>query len=201
MRDRISRQYSKDVVFLPQHVYNAMRAQGISLDALDTKIATAENEVDVVNYLNSKLSNMDIQDIYNTKRLIDKYVLKLPYEHNGKASLFTNLVYGSSTGNYSKNYPLTELISFYTNSSVDINNVINENKDDVVFSVEYTNNIVFVILLDGFSNFITYKNVKFPDWFLSRLTGYMFRKYSEEDVRNTNFFESIVTWFTNNKKY
>lgn len=203
--------YLDNVVFLPNHVYQAITANGTTLEAMDSKLTKAitvaeENKImvdyqnersDLNKVLGDKISSYDVDDVYICNDVIYDRIFKVSKFLNyplPKVELGRYMSYGmySLDKDTYKDDRINELITYYTNKSIDVNIIMNGNKTHELYRFERTNNMIFVILYDGFMNFISYDIKCFIEYFLNDLLDYMFRTLGERDTMCSVVYRSFI---------
>lgn len=169
----------KRLLFIPEYVLLSLDARGLDFNKFSSEVdkivvdKTVNTEGVVLDLLRSKLSKYDVEDVIASNVIaknhlgIEEVMIKnfIKYDR-----VITNLV--------DKNVNLREIImSSATNASI-----------NVPFRFMGSETTVFVVLQNGFLNFITYNIVEFKTWFLNILINYLVKVCGEKELLSSNVF-------------
>lgn len=218
--DRFNKHKKFSVVFIPDYLVTTLETKGKSLRDIDSivgKIGTSEliytrdvtsrtleNEnIRVLNeWFIKNMSKMDILDLITANDIFFENILdirRVRYKNENDRHIGTfNYVYNALPEALHYNLDSKQkldLISHYQNKDVDLNTIImsrDTNTDSVVWSMVVTENTLFIVMHPGFSNFIVYNNLKFKEYFVTRLVDCLFKMFGEDAVVNHRIFKSFI---------
>ena len=157
-----------DVIYVPWYLKANMDAIGMDIDELRNSL----------NHKDMKLAVSDIVDLKTTNILVYK-------------SLFTTI--------NSRYLPLFDLMGYSSyddtiNKEIALINLLSGNDIEFfnTFNLIYSNNTIYVILKEGFTNFIKFNNQKDKETLILSLTNFMFKHFNSKDVFNTVYFKTFL---------
>lgn len=169
----------KRILFIPDYVLASLNARGLDFVKFSSEVdkLVVNKEVNtegaLLDLLRSKLSKYDVEDVIASNVIaknhlgLEEVIIKsfINYER-----VITNLV--------DKDVNLKNIIvSSTTNTGI-----------DVPFRFMGSETTVFVVLQNGFLNFITYNIVEFKTWFLNILVNYLVKVCGEKELFSSNIF-------------
>lgn len=168
-----------NVVYVPWYVKSSLDAMKIDMSKLVTDINNYEHKESSLN----KLASDDLNDFIYINHLMLNTV-------------FVNTIKDKSEFKYS----IDEKVCFshkkdIDNSYIDIINTLS--KQDMLeskpFNMMYDKNTVFIILNEGFSNFIKFNDIDKRKTLLKDLVNFMFKHFNKEIVIKSSYFKYFLT--------
>lgn len=207
--DPFNKHKKVSVVFIPDYIKKTMEARGLTLEMLDKHVGeysgyhNAMINLDNINkWFKNNMSSNDITDLVLANDIFTNNVLRihnLLYKANNDKNIGT-LRYlqdelPSLVGYNIKDTNYKEFISLYCNPNIDINSIImsrTNSEENAVWSTVVTEHTIFIILHEGFTNFIVYNIKEFKEVFTSSLVDSIFKMFREDTVVNSSIFKSFI---------
>lgn len=188
------------VVFIPDYTVTALKASGLTLEAMN-KLVIASNAKDSDGQrladLLGGISLTDIEDTILVNRILINILFKISYPEI--TSLALGLIHGLEIAMYSKKntYVISDdkkydLLNIYFNKNIDNDSILVSEDKNEVFTLVNTGDTLFVVLHDGFTNFIVNNDTEVQAEFLNSLMDYMFTKLGRERVYNSELFSKFI---------
>jgi len=207
--DPFNKHKKVSVVFIPDYIKKTMEARGLTLEMLDKHVGeysgyhnTMINLDNINKWFKNNMSSNDITDLVLANDIFTNNVLRihnLLYKANNDKNIGT-LRYlqdelPSLVGYNIKDTSYKEFISLYCNPNIDINSIImsrTNSEENTVWSTVVTEHTIFIILHEGFTNFIVYNIKEFREVFTSSLVDSIFKMFGEDTVVNSSIFKSFI---------
>lgn len=207
--DPFNKHKKVSVVFIPDYIKKTMEARGLTLEMLDKHVGeyygyhnTMINLDNINKWFKNNMSSNDITDLVLANDIFTNNVLRihnLLYKANNDKNIGT-LRYlqdelPSLVGYNIKDTNYKEFISLYCNPNIDINSIImsrTNSEENAVWSTVVTEYTIFIILHEGFTNFIVYNIKEFKEVFTSSLVDSIFKMFGEDTVVNSSIFKSFI---------
>jgi hypothetical protein len=160
------------VIYVPWYLKANLDANGMDIDELKSNLKRCE----------TKLAIADINDLQIVNRLIVRDLFKTINFNNNM------LIESLSRGvGYS--------IDFTINQELELINLLTKEDSEFfnTFNLIYSNNTIYVILKEGFTNFIKFNNQKDRDYLIESLTNFMFKHFNSKDVYNDIYFKTFLS--------
>ncbi len=207
--DPFNKHKKVSVVFIPDYIKKTIEARGLTLEMLDKHVGeysgyhnTMINLDNINKWFKNNMSSNDITDLVLANDIFTNNVLRihnLLYKANNDKNIGT-LRYlqdelPSLVGYNIKDTNYKEFISLYCNPNIDINSIImsrTNSEENAVWSTVVTEHTIFIILHEGFTNFIVYNIKEFKEVFTSSLVDSIFKMFGEDTVVNSSIFKSFI---------
>ncbi len=158
-----------DVIYVPWYLKANLDAVGMDIDELKNNLECGDMKLAVSDMDDMKVANhMVIRNIFT---MINSNLFPL-YG-----------VYGYIDGDLliKKEIDLINLLSISNNQFINTFNLI------------YSNNTIYVILKEGFSNFIKFNNQDDKEYFIKTLINFMFKHFNSNDVFSSVYFKTFLS--------
>jgi hypothetical protein len=206
------------VMFIPDYVLTALERSGLSLEALASKYLLDDNCTQlnsIKDSIKNKISTSDIADIILFNEIYYKYLfntnsiwedvirlkntkgddeLQTGYSEN-PAYMYIYSMFESISNIWdikNRNQYNNDLLNIYKNNNIEYNNILMSDNNQKLFRLEEYNNLVFVIIQDGFTNPVIYNDSDFVKQFSIRLMDYMFKRLGERPIFESRFFQMFI---------
>ncbi len=207
--DPFNKHKKVSVVFIPDYIKKTIEARGLTLEMLDKHVGeysgyhnTMINLDNINKWFKNNMSSNDITDLVLANDIFTNNVLRihnLLYKANNDKNIGT-LRYlqdelPSLVGYNIKDTNYKEFIYLYCNPNIDINSIImsrTNSEENAVWSTVVTEHTIFIILHEGFTNFIVYNIKEFKEVFTSSLVDSIFKMFGEDTVVNSSIFKSFI---------
>ena len=180
----------KNIIVLPSYVVETLHAQDKGwikftndIDSIfSTKEESTEQAVKLAEYFKANISKYDFEDTVACSTILNTHlgIKDLP--------LLKALP-------YIKDETLSRVVTSLADKDVDINKIILSNISNpdmnVPFSFRVSENCLYLILQNGFTNFIVYNITNFKFYFLQVLLNYLFKICGKKDVFRSSQFELV----------
>lgn len=160
------------VIYVPWYLKANLDANGMDIDELKSNLKRSE----------TKLAVADIDDLKIINRLMAKNLFKTI---NFNSNLLTESL------SRDREYNIEETIK----QEIDLINLLAKENSEFfnTFNLIYSNNTIYVILKEGFTNFIKFNNQKDKDYLIEKLTNFMFKHFNSKDVFNDIYFKTFLS--------
>ena len=190
------------VVFIPYYVVKTLKSKNMELIDLETSLIT--NSSNTNSWLNNNLSKMDIKDWISVNHMLVSKLLprqKLfglsePMNYKNSRSFISILETDirNSVGLVEDVVNMNELLSLYSNEDIDINTIIlSNNHNELPYKLVQGNDTVFVIISEGFMNFIVYDIKPFKETFVSSVVDYSFTSFGQRRTVGSPMFMDYIS--------
>ncbi len=165
-----------NVVYLPWYFNSNIKALGIDKGSLSEGLSIDDES-------NKGLALSDIIDVNIVNDFIYRYLFI-----GGGLSGDNNFI--NNTWRVTNKLDEKEI----NNIKMDMLNVLDGEVNDFknTFTLMCENNTVFVVLNEGFTNFIKYNDMDKKLEFLSSITNFMFKHFNNSDVFKSNYYRSCL---------
>lgn len=157
-----------DVIYVPWYLKSNLDAVGMDIDELKNNLKCND----------TKLAISDIDDMSTANYMVVRNVFTMI---NSRIS------------------PLYDLIGYidkeqYIKKEIDLINLLSISNNEFIntFNLIYSNNTIYVILKEGFTNFIKFNNQNDKEYFIRSLTNFMFKHFSSKDVFSSVYFKTFL---------
>ena len=158
-----------DVIYVPWYLKANIDAVGMDIDELKK-----DSRCDDV-----KLAIGDIDDMKTANCLVVRNIFNMV---NNKQLPFFDLI-----GHIDNEQLIKREIDLINLLSVSNSEFIN------TFNLIYSNNTIYVILKEGFTNFIKFNNQNDKEYFIRSLINFMFKHFNSIDVFNSAYFKTFLS--------
>lgn len=159
-----------DVIYVPWYLKSNLDAVGMDIDELKNSLECRD----------TKLAISDVYDMYVANYMV---IRNLFTTINSRIPLLFDLksyIYMDREQYIKKEIDLINLLSISNNEFINTFNLI------------YSNNTIYVILKEGFTNFIKFNNQNDKEYFIRSLTNFMFKHFSSKDVFSSVYFKTFL---------
>jgi len=181
--------YNKGVVFIPKYIVDALNNSGLTLDMLDRKFNSINkgNKIINIDELIGDLSNYDFKtwvnlDSYLTYKLFKN--IDFRKQDNLSKTIFWSFI--------PDNNRLSEVETLNLFYSKNLNLLLSNVNNEKTYSLEVTDNNIFVVVHSGFTDMVIDNDLKGKKEFLTNLMNKMFDFYGEEEMLQNVFFKSFI---------
>ena len=190
------------VVFIPDYVVKTLKSKNMELIDLETSLIT--NGSNTNSWLNNNLSKMDIKDWISVNRMLVSKLLPrqklfglsepMNYKNSRSFNSILETDIRNSVGLVEDVVNMNELLSLYSNEDIDINTIIlSNNHNELPYKLVQGNDTVFVIISEGFMNFIVYDIKPFKETFVSSVVDYSFKSFGERRTVGSPMFMDYIS--------
>lgn len=157
-----------DVIYVPWYLKANLDAVGMDIDELKNNLKCRD----------TKLAISDIDDMNIANHMVVRNIFSMIN---------------------SRILPLNDLIVYidreqYIKKEIDLINLLSISNNEFIntFNLIYSNNTIYVILKEGFTNFIKFNNQNDKEYFIRSLTNFMFKHFSSKDVFSSVYFKTFL---------
>lgn len=189
------------VVFIPDFIVKTLKSRNMELIDLETSMVT--NKDNTISWLKNNLSKLDIKDWLSVNHMMCSKLL--PKQKNritgfGVESDSFSFCYDLEN-NVRRSVNMTQdvenmeqLLSLYSNTDIDIKSIIlSNNHNELPYTLVKGNDTVFVIISEGFMNFVVYDIKLFKETFVSSLVDYCFNGLGELRTTRSALFMDYIS--------
>jgi len=164
-----------NIVFVPWYIKTAIDAIGVDLTTLTNDLTKTDTPLD-------KMSKDDLKDFVAINLFMQDY-----FFIGGEISE------SDSAFHTARNYTGREIIDAI---SKDVINVLSadgkvEIKNTIIMT--YENNTVYVILQEGFSNFIKFNDKTLEKELINEIINFAFKYFKSIDIYDSRYFKKFLT--------
>ena len=188
-------------VFIPDFIVKTLKSRGMELIDFETNLIT--NKDNTLTWLKDNLSKLDMKDWVSINHMLNGKLL--PRQKNKMSSFFSEInnetFYNfierdirNKVGMIEDVVNMEEIIKLYTSDKVDIKSIIlSNNHNELPYTFVQGNDTVFVIISEGFMNFIVYNIKEFKETFVSSLVDYSFKGLGELRTTRSELFMDYIS--------
>lgn len=191
------------VIFIPDYVLLALEANKVSLKDIDSGILYSHDgdfANDKFKLLADNLKNVsatDLEDIININNILLRVLLNTGYgvldsNINTLINVVSDLQYDKENTYEIDAKKKYDLLNIYFNKDIPNDDILMSEDKNKVFTSVATDNNLFIVLHDGFTNFIVNNDRDVKKKFLNRLMDYMFTKLEKRRVYNSKIFSKFI---------
>ena len=169
------------VVYVPWYVKNSLDANNISLgDFVSALKKYNDGDETVLN----KISSDDIEDVALINNFMQRFLFTVVDENFDNVTM--ELMNIARRAN--------DVDSDKVNNILNVLNVLSSNNtvDKKVFTLTYENKSTYVILNEGFSNFIKFNNKDDLKSFINSLIVFMFKYFDANSIYDSKYFKKFL---------
>lgn len=188
-------------VFIPDFIVKTLKSRGMELIDLETNLIT--NKDNTLTWLKDNLSKLDIKDWVSINHMLNSKLLprqknKMSYgfstDDDNTFFKFIESDIRNKVGMLEDVVNMEEIVKLYTNDKVDIKSIIlSNNHNELPYTFVQGNDTVFVIISEGFMNFIVYNIKEFKETFVSSLVDYSFKGLGELRTTRSELFMDYIS--------
>jgi len=195
------------VVLVPDYLVKTMKSANIALDTLDQHLGNARTQdwmasdadrnkcSEMTETFRKKFSKNDLHDLIAANEVLYKYIIGEGYldmAYGVNYFVGDYLKYGLGLWEKEGEVFIKSFINLYCDNKNKDTIIMNE--DNKLFNYYITDNTVYVILHDGFTNFIVYNNLEFKNFFIFNLMSCLFKTFGEDTLYAHPLFKSFMNF-------
>lgn len=179
-----------EIVCIPDYLVKTLKSNNITLDDLDSKCNTSEdNIVYYENLLLNTISLRDLMDLISSNTFFDNIIINKMsiYFSQPLHRLLDKLHYSNAMPSLKDS--LNSFISLFSN-----NNTIIMSEYNKLYEYYVTQNTLFIIVHEGFTNFTLYSDADFKNFFIDELLVKLISTYGEKRVYANETFKQFFNF-------
>jgi len=181
------------IVFIPDYIKPELDRLGLTSDRLyNMSLLEYDKRISVINEfatkMNETMSHKDVRDLLVANKVLYKYLYKtnlysIPMSVlNVLMDICTTAVNAYDTNAQED----TEFINLYVNNKIDVKSILlNGNKKSELYTTDVMTDTLFIIVHDGFTNFIVNNDSDIKDDLSVRLQDYYVERLGEKSYEKS----------------
>lgn len=163
-----------EVIYVPWYLKANMDAMGMDIDDIKINLECDDNAKVAISDLNDlRILNVLInRNIFSNINSLGGPLFEMLYNINRKMNEDVRIK------------KEIELVNLLSKELYEVNNT---------FTLMYRNNTVYVILNEGFTNFIKFNNQADKYYLIESLTNFMFKHFNNADVYVSKYFKTFLS--------
>lgn len=190
--DKHNKVKNVSIVFIPDYLVKTLESRNITLDILDKYISNFDiNNINVINkILTDNIAIYDLHDLIDFNIMLNNKLLNSSNNNyvTNDLLLHSNYIITDANTNH-------DLIELYHDPKIDVRSIIVSRNNialDTVCNMAHTDNTVFIILRNGFTNFMIYNIKGFKEIFLANVVDFIHKVYGEDVLNNSTIFNTYI---------
>jgi len=157
------------MVFIPDYVYDSLVGYGISLEEIANVDRPGVNVL--VDKILKLLSVNDLSELELVNQLMYNVLYKTKLSDVIYSGGYNDVIRHIYNITYNSDEDYNKIINLYYNKKISDDDVLMSDNNKI-YTVKHERNVVFVIIHDGFTNFIVNNNKEISDVLSKRLLDY-----------------------------